>query len=153
MKAVRTKGWSGSQYTPCIVLRLGLCCRPPQEGAHPKMTCPVCHGERVRRSRRQSLSDYALSTFGVYPWRCSECHERFHSRLMSLGDFLHAHCRRCGNHELQRIDPGHVDARFTLLWRALQIPAFRCEPCRYKFFSIRPVRRTTETVVSAPSAH
>jgi hypothetical protein len=28
------------------------------------------------------------------------------------------------------------------LWRRLPIPAYRCDPCRHKYFSIRPQRNS-----------
>jgi hypothetical protein len=42
--------------------------------------------------------------------------------------------------ELQRIPGDRVDSRFAFLWNRLSIPAYRCEPCRHKYFSIRPAR-------------
>jgi C4-type Zn-finger protein len=59
---------------------------------------------------------------------------------MPLSHTLHAHCPICGNLELKRISPEHVNSPLRFLWRLLRVPAFRCEPCRYKFFSILPMR-------------
>ena len=72
------------------------------------MTCPICKQNGARRSRRHSLADYVVSMLGILPWRCRECHARFHARLMPLSDALHAHCPHCGNMELQRISPEYV---------------------------------------------
>ena len=105
------------------------------------MTCPVCKSKDARRSRRQNIPDYLFSAFGVYPWRCRNCETRFYARLMTLSDSLHAHCPICGNHELKRISPEHVNTPLAFLWRMTSIPAYRCEPCRYKYFSIRPQRQ------------
>jgi hypothetical protein len=102
------------------------------------MTCPMCKGAEARRSRRQTTTDYLLSCVGVYPWRCRDCHARFYARLMPLSDSLRAHCPICGNMELKRIAPEHVDAAMGFVWRWLQIPAYRCEPCRHKYFSLLP---------------
>jgi C4-type Zn-finger protein len=104
------------------------------------MNCPVCKHKDVRRSRRHSAVDYALSLLGIYPWRCFECEARFYSRPMPLGESLRAHCPRCGNPDLKRISSEYVASPFSFLWRFLRIPAFRCEPCRHKYFSIRPYR-------------
>lgn len=60
---------------------------------------------------------------------------------MTLSDSVHAHCPICGNHELKRISGEYVNSMFGFVWRFLHIPAFRCEPCRYKYFSVRPLRR------------
>jgi len=78
-----------------------------------------------------------LSVFGVYPWRCQNCHTRFHSRMLPLGEALRAHCPICGNQDLKRIAPEHVNTPLAFVWRKLGIPAYRCEPCRYKYFSMR----------------
>jgi C4-type Zn-finger protein len=104
------------------------------------MTCPVCKSTNARRSRRQNVADYVFSVAGVYPWRCRSCETRFHARAMSLSDAVHAHCPICGNGELKRISAEHVPGHFAFLWRILSIPAYRCEPCRYKYFSIKPHR-------------
>jgi len=59
---------------------------------------------------------------------------------MSLSEGLHAHCPICGNQELKRIAPEHVGALLGGVWAALRVPAYRCEPCRHKYFSILPYR-------------
>jgi transposase-like protein len=115
------------------------------------MNCPICKQDGARRSRRQNAADYVLSAFGVYPWRCQGCHARFHARLMTLRSSLHAHCPICGNPALKRISPEHVDALFGFLWRNLRIPAFRCEPCRHKYFSILPPHHETKHEVGLSS--
>jgi C4-type Zn-finger protein len=104
------------------------------------MTCPVCKQIGARRSRRHAIADYALSMLGVYPWRCRSCHTRFHARLMPLSESFHTHCPICGNLELKRISSEHVHSPLGFLWRVLHVPAFRCEPCRYKYFSVLPMR-------------
>ena len=114
------------------------------------MTCPVCKAKDARRSRRQSAADYVLAILGVYPWRCRECRARFYARLMTLSDSLHAHCPVCGNVELERISPEHVDTPMGFLWAVIRVPAYRCEPCRYKYFSIRPPR--SSELAESPSA-
>jgi C4-type Zn-finger protein len=116
------------------------------------MTCPICKQAGARRSRRQNLADYVISSVGVYPWRCNECHARFHARLMPLSNSLHAHCPICGNPALKRISADYVDSLFGFLWRKLHVPAFRCEPCRYKYFSILPLQRTQEREAELSSA-
>jgi hypothetical protein len=119
------------------------------------MICPICKQNGARRSRRQSLADYLVSALGILPWRCRECHARFHARLMPLNDTLHAHCPHCGNMELQRILPEYVESSFAPVWGLLGIPSYRCEPCRHKYFSLLPLRRVSESVCtsSSSSAH
>jgi hypothetical protein len=59
---------------------------------------------------------------------------------MPLGESLHAHCPICGNLELKRIAADHVESPMSFLWRWLHVPAYRCEPCRHKYFSLLPQR-------------
>ena len=115
------------------------------------MNCPTCKCAQARSSRRQSTADYILSLFGLYPWRCQSCKARFHARLMSFSDSVHAHCPICGNPALKRIAPEHVNSLFGFLWRNLRIPAFRCEPCRYKYFSILPLQQQEKHEVELSS--
>ena len=115
------------------------------------MICPICKGNDSRRSRRQSAGDYILSVFGVYPWRCHDCHGRFHARLMPLGDSVRVHCPICGNQDVKRIAPEHVESPMGFLWRLLRVPAYRCPPCRHKYFSVR-LRRDEEAEQQLTSA-
>lgn len=104
-----------------------------------KTICPICHVREGRRSRRRSLLDYLLGIGGVVPWRCEACEARFYARSFPLQNLRYAHCRQCGNLELQRISPEYVPGVFSIVGRTLHLPALRCEPCRHKFFSLRPV--------------
>jgi C4-type Zn-finger protein len=70
---------------------------------------------------------------------------------MSLSSSLHAHCPICGNPALKRIAPEHVSSPFGIVWRKLRIPAFRCEPCRYKYFSILPLQQREKRQVEVSS--
>lgn len=116
------------------------------------MICPICKQHGARRSRRQTLADYIVSALGILPWRCRECHARFHARLMPLSDTLRAHCPHCGNTELQRIAPEYVGSRLGAVWGLLGIPSYRCEPCRHKYFSVLPPRRASENLYNPSSA-
>src|SRR5215469_6482211 len=108
------------------------------------MNCPICKGQDARRSKRQDVADYILSAFGVYPWRCQDCHGRFHARIMPLGATLRAHCPICGNQDVKRIAADRVETSFAFVWRFMKLPAYRCEPCRYRYFSIRPRKAVKE---------
>jgi hypothetical protein len=114
------------------------------------MICPVCKHPGAKRSRRQFAADHILAVFGVYPWRCTECRARFHARLMRLSDALRVHCPICGNADLRRIAPEHVRTRLSAIGRVCRLRAFRCDPCRHKFFSILP-RRYEDTVELSPA--
>jgi hypothetical protein len=108
------------------------------------MICPVCKSPGCRRSRRRSLIDFAASVYGSVPWRCSRCSYRFRSRSTPLNYLLSAHCSICGNLELKRISPDLATTFGAVLWRALGIPAYRCIPCRNKFFSLLPLSKEVE---------
>ena len=110
------------------------------------MNCPVCKSKNSRRSRRQGGMDFLFSVLGLYPWRCRKCEVRFYARRMSLSDSLHAHCPICGNPEVKRVSPEVVNSPLGFLWRRLPVPAYRCDPCRHKYFSIRPQRAGQEEV-------
>jgi hypothetical protein len=116
------------------------------------MICPVCKQSDARRSRRHSVADYVVSVVGVYPWRCRECHARFHARLTPLSNSFHAHCPQFGNFELQRISAEYVNTPLATLWGLLNVPALRCEPCRHKYFSLLPLRRPARSVCDPSSA-
>jgi C4-type Zn-finger protein len=60
--------------------------------------------------------------------------------MMTLSEAFHAHCPICGNHELKRISADYVPGPTAFIWRLLHIPAYRCEPCRHKYFSILPLQ-------------
>ena len=105
------------------------------------MICPACHSDGGRRSRRRNVIDYVLSAGGIVPWRCPQCEKRFHARSVALRNVRYARCGICGNLELQKISPEYVAGPLSLLARMLGLPALRCEPCRHKFFALRPVLR------------
>ena len=94
--------------------------------------------------------DYLFGFVGVLPWRCGACEVRFYARAVPVRHHLHAHCGICGNLELQRISGEHVPGMSSIFWRVLRIPALRCEPCRHKFFTVRPLLREVERVEATP---
>jgi len=63
---------------------------------------------------------------------------------LPFGHLVHAHCGICGNLDLKRIAPEHVTGLSAGMWRLLRLPAFRCDPCRHKFFSVRPHYRPND---------
>jgi hypothetical protein len=76
---------------------------------------------------------------GIIPWRCQDCESRFHARSLPFRYLLYAHCGICGNLELKKISSEHVPGMMSFAGRFMRIPALRCEPCRHKFFTVRPV--------------
>ena len=108
------------------------------------MICPFCNSADCRRSRRRTPLDYCASAIGYVPWRCSLCSKRFRSRATPFSNLFAAHCAICGNLEVKRIASDHAESFGAPLWRTLGIPAFRCVPCRHKFFSIMPLSKEAE---------
>ena len=81
----------------------------------------------------------------VRPWRCEVCNHRFFAWAVPVGYVCYVHCKTCGNMNLTRISREHGAGSFAWLFRLLHLPAFRCAPCRNRFFSIRSYRRIVPT--------
>jgi hypothetical protein len=64
------------------------------------------------------------------------CGRRFRAGVVPLRYVLVAHCKKCGNFDLQRISREYVEGPFAPLFRLARFRAYRCEPCRHKFFSL-----------------
>ncbi|MBI3664085.1 MAG: hypothetical protein HY234_13680 [Acidobacteria bacterium] len=106
------------------------------------MLCPKCHSGSCRSSQRRGIKDHFWSLFALRPWRCRTCGIRFFAWTVPAQYFIYVHCARCGNLDLQRVARERVSEElFTGLKRALHFPAYRCDPCRRRFFSLRPFRR------------
>jgi len=106
------------------------------------MICPQCRSAFCFRSHRSGFVDWLFSGFGLRPWRCRACDMRFRARHVAISFVYYAHCPKCGNFDLERVGRDRVEEGTLLfLKRTLGFPAFRCDPCRHKFFSIRPFRR------------
>ena len=82
-------------------------------------------------------------------WRCKKCEKRFHARAVPLSNVKYAHCGICGNLELQKISSEYIAGPMAFVARLLGLPALRCEPCRHKFFAVRPVMRVCPRTASA----
>jgi hypothetical protein len=105
------------------------------------LLCPRCQSENCRRSRRQGFGDFAISVVGLRPWRCRSCDARFVARAVAIKYLPYVHCTMCGNLDLQTISAEYVDGMLAWLFRMVHIPAYRCAPCRNRFFSIRRYHR------------
>jgi len=51
----------------------------------------------------------------------------------------------CGNLDVQRISSDHGMGMLAWVYRLLRAPAYRCAPCRNRFFSFRMYRRIVPT--------
>jgi len=73
---------------------------------------------------------------GMRPWRCLNCKRRFHAWAVPPRFALFVHCPRCGNLAPDRFAPSRIDRH--KIRALLHFPAYRCDPCRHRFFSLRP---------------
>jgi predicted RNA-binding Zn-ribbon protein involved in translation (DUF1610 family) len=88
------------------------------------------------------VHDRFWSFFALRPWRCRTCGIRFYAWQVPAQLVVYVHCPRCGNLDLQRVSRERVvEDLLAPLERALHLPAYRCDPCRFRFFSVRPFRR------------
>ena len=93
---------------------------------------------QCRRSRRASLVDHLLSALRMLPWKCRDCSHRFHAWMVPVTFLLRVHCPSCGNPAVNRVSRDRVDKVFLAgLQRMMRVPAYRCDNCRQKFFSLR----------------
>ena len=114
------------------------------------MICPQCRSADCFRSHREGLSDFLSSLGGLRPWRCHTCDLRFYAGRVAVAFSRYAHCPRCGNFELDPIPSDRVERGALLFLRRLMgVPAYRCDPCRQRFFTILPVRRIVPSMASS----
>jgi uncharacterized protein with PIN domain len=114
------------------------------------MICPQCRSENCFRSHRDGTLDYLLSGAGLRPWRCHSCEHRFQAWRVAAILERFAHCPRCGNFDIEHISRERVEeGTLIFLKRWLQFPAYRCDPCRHRFFSLREFRRILPSIVES----
>jgi hypothetical protein len=107
-----------------------------------RMICPQCRSSDCFRSHRDGVFDLLATFIGHKPWRCHTCDKRFYARRVAYTFSRYAHCSKCGNFDLERISRGRVEEGTGIsLKRRLGIPAYRCELCRRRFFSVLSFRR------------
>ena len=106
------------------------------------MICPQCRSADCFRSHRGGFVDFLFTLFNLKPWRCHTCDYRFYAGRVALAFARYAHCPKCGNFDLERISRERVDdGTLLFLKRFLGVHAYRCNPCRQRFFSLLPYRR------------
>jgi len=114
------------------------------------MICPQCRSADCFRSHRSGVLDFAFTLAGCRPWRCHTCDRRFYSWRVALSFACFAHCPRCGNFDLDHISRERVEyGAMLFVKRLLHFPAYRCDPCRERFFSIRPFRKILPSMAPA----
>jgi hypothetical protein len=102
------------------------------------------------RSHRSGIADFFATLIALRPWRCGACDLRFYAWTVAVPFVRYVHCPRCGNFDLQHVARERVE-RGTLIAvkRFLGFPAYRCDPCRQKFFSLLPHRRIVPSMIPA----
>ncbi len=114
------------------------------------MICPQCRSADCFRSHRGGASDFFATLIQLRPWRCHACDKRFYAWTVAVPFARYVHCPRCGNFDLQHITRDRVDqGTLPIVKRFLGFPAYRCDPCRQKFFSLLPFRRIVPSMISA----
>lgn len=95
-----------------------------------------------------------MSLLGFLPWRCGTCKARFYARTVAIAYLPLVHCHNCGNLEVERVSRDRVvGGGWMRLQRLLRFPAYRCDACRTRFFSLRrfkPVPSTTFVEFNQP---
>jgi hypothetical protein len=114
------------------------------------MICPQCRSADCFRSHRSGVVDFLGTVLGLRPWKCDTCECRFFAGRVAVAFVRYAHCPRCGNFALDRIARDRVDKGTMLfLKRVLSFPAYRCDPCRERFFSSLPYRKIVPSMASS----
>lgn len=117
------------------------------------MICPDCRSVDCFRSHRDGALDFLNGVTGLRPWRCHTCDRRFYAWRVATRFQGYAHCPRCGNFDLENISRERVEAGpLIMVKRWLGFPAYRCDPCRHRFFSIRRFRRILPSLLETPSS-
>src|SRR5579871_3593279 len=113
------------------------------------MICPQCRSVDCHRSRRAGVVDFLWRLVGMRAWKCQTCEKRFHARRVATSFVTYAHCPRCGNFDLEQISGDRVEeGTLITLKRFLNFAAYRCDPCRQRFFSVLPYKRILPSTVS-----
>src|SRR5215472_11989173 len=111
------------------------------------MICPQCRSSECYRLHRGGVFDFTFMLVGLKQWRCHTCDRRFYGRLVAYSFTCYAHCPCCGNLNVDHISRERVDkGTLKALKRWLGVPAYRCDPCRERFFSTLPHRRIVPSI-------
>lgn len=104
------------------------------------VACRYCGSANLRRSRRASWLELIPMTLGSYPFRCSDCSQRFWVSIWLVSRLKYAKCPKCLGLELTPWSRRHYRLN---LWKNLLSTfgahRYRCAACRHYFLSFRPV--------------
>ena len=100
--------------------------------------CPNCGAGSLQSSEIRGSVEKFKSLFGVLPFRCRRCSERFSSAIWSLRLAIYARCPKCLRLDLSNWSEQfyRVPLGIRLLLRMGATP-YRCEFCRCNFASFR----------------
>lgn len=103
------------------------------------LECDQCGGRQIRRARLVGFSERVRAIFGIYPFRCRDCQNRFFISVWLLSRLAYAKCPKCLRMELTTwsrkfYNPG-LFANFLITFGAQK---YRCSGCRCNFVSYRP---------------
>jgi DNA-directed RNA polymerase subunit RPC12/RpoP len=103
--------------------------------------CESCGSANIRRSRGQSVLEFAQMALGTYPFRCLACNYRFPVNIWLWSKLKYAKCPKCLSFDLT-IWPKkrYVVSAWGALLMTFGAHRYRCSVCRYHFLSFRPTR-------------
>ena len=107
--------------------------------SEPALTCTKCGAAAVRRSRRANSTEMLRMMFGIYPFRCTSCGERFWANVWLFNSWRWAKCPRCLNLNLTDWPKRHYrTSTWAQILTAIGGHKHRCSRCRHNFISFRP---------------
>jgi DNA-directed RNA polymerase subunit RPC12/RpoP len=104
--------------------------------------CPHCGSSSFRSSQVRSTSEKFKSVFGIMPFRCLRCSERFCSSIWNLHAARYARCPKCLRMDLSTwAEEFYRPALGTRMLLRIGATRYRCDFCRCNFASFRPCRK------------
>jgi len=100
--------------------------------------CPKCGSSSLRSSQLRGGAEKFKSFFGLLPFRCKQCSQRFSAPIWSLRFARYARCPKCLRFELSTwSEQFYVPPLSTRLFLRMGATPYRCEFCRCNFASFR----------------
>jgi len=103
--------------------------------------CPSCGSSSLRSSKIRGAKERFKSFFGITPFRCRQCSERFSAPIWNLRAARYARCPKCLRMELSTwSEQFYLAPLGTRLYLRIGATPYRCEFCRCNFASFRPCK-------------
>jgi DNA-directed RNA polymerase subunit RPC12/RpoP len=103
--------------------------------------CPNCGSSSLRSSQLRNAKERFKSFFGVIPFRCRQCSERFAAPIWNLRVARYARCPKCLRLELSTwSEQFYLAPVGTRIFLRLGATPYRCDICRCNFASFRPCK-------------